>query len=82
MWSLSLPQVAATLAAAMVAFEAKNAQGQRLIDARVLSTVIVLMVVTSTIGPFLTTRIGKREAAVLKVDSTNEASPGRTPLRT
>jgi hypothetical protein len=32
MWSLSLPQVVATLAAALVAFEARNATGRRLID--------------------------------------------------
>src|SRR5207249_950899 len=47
MGALSLPQVAATLAAALVAFETKNAEGVRLIDEPVINTVIVLMVVTS-----------------------------------
>jgi Kef-type K+ transport system membrane component KefB len=63
MWSLSLPQVAATLAAALVAFEAKNAEGRRLIDEPVLNSVIVLMVVTSILGPILTEQFGKRLAA-------------------
>lgn len=57
MWSLSLPQVAATLAAALVAFNAFNQQGQRLIDEPILNTIIVLMVVTSILGPVLTERI-------------------------
>ena len=60
MWSLTLPQVAATLAAALVAFEARDAQGRRLIDEPVLNSVIVLMVVTSVLGPILTEQFGKR----------------------
>jgi Kef-type K+ transport system membrane component KefB len=60
MWSLSLPQVAATLAAALVAFEAKNPEGRRLIDEPVMNSVIVLMVVTSVLGPVLTERFGQR----------------------
>lgn len=63
MWSLSLPQVAATLAAALVAFEARDAAGRRLIDEPVLNSVIVLMVVTSILGPVLTDQFGKRLAA-------------------
>jgi hypothetical protein len=53
-WSLTLPQVAATLATAMVAFEAKNAAGVRLLDQPALNTVLVLVVVTSIRGPMLT----------------------------
>lgn len=64
MWSLSLPQVAATLAAALVAFEARNAEGRRLIDEPVLNTVIVLMIVTSVLGPVLTEHYGKRVAGL------------------
>lgn len=60
MWSLSLPQVAATLAAALVAYEAQDAQGRRLIDEPVLNSVIVLMVVTSILGPILTEQFGLR----------------------
>jgi Kef-type K+ transport system membrane component KefB len=64
MWSLSLPQVAATLAAALVAYGAKNSQGQRLIDEPVLNTIIVLMVVSSILGPVLTDLFGRRIAPV------------------
>ena len=60
MWSLTLPQVAATLAAALVAYEAKNSDGKRLIDEPVLNSVIVMMVVTSLIRPILTEVFGKR----------------------
>lgn len=60
MWSLSLPQVAATLAAALVAYNAQNSQGERLIDEPVLNSIIVLMVVTSVLGPVLTEYFGRR----------------------
>lgn len=63
MWSLSLPQVAATLAAALVAFEAINVDGERLIDEAALNAIIVLMVVTAIVGPILTERFAKRLAA-------------------
>ena len=62
MWALSLPQVAATLAAAMTAYQAKAADGTRLIDEPVLNSVIVLMVVTSLLGPILTEVFGRRLA--------------------
>ncbi|MFM6138150.1 MAG: cation:proton antiporter, partial [Sphaerospermopsis kisseleviana] len=56
MWSLSLPQVAATLAAALVAYQSLNPAGERLISEDVLNSVIVLMLVTSIIGPIITAR--------------------------
>ncbi len=56
MWSLSLPQVAATLAATLVAYESLNPAGERLIGENVLNSVIVLMVVTSILGPMITAR--------------------------
>ena len=52
--------VAATLAAARVAYETKNAAGERLIGEPVLNSVIVLLVVTSVLGPILTARFAKR----------------------
>jgi hypothetical protein len=73
MWSLSLPQVAATLAAALVAFNAQNAEGQRLIDEPVLNSVIVLMVVTSVLGPILTDVFGRR----LVTTGTTVAAPAQ-----
>ena len=63
MWSLLLPQVAATLAVALAAHAAKNPAGSRLIDEPILNSIIVLMVVTSVLGPVLTEVIGKRLAA-------------------
>ncbi len=60
MWSLSLPQVAATLAAAMAAYDAMNADGDRLITESVLNTMIVLMVITAVLGPILTDRFARR----------------------
>ncbi len=60
MWSLSLPQVAATLAAALAAYEAKNVAGEGLINEAVFNTVIVLMLVTSILGPILTAQFGKK----------------------
>ena len=62
-WSLSLPQVAATLATAIVAYEAKNSAGVRLIDEPVLNTVLVLVVVTSLLGPVLTEHFGRQRLA-------------------
>jgi|RhiMetdeSRZDD1v2_1073273.scaffolds.fasta_scaffold229649_1 Na+:H+ antiporter len=54
MWSLTLPQVATTLAATLVAFNTFNPLHQRLIDDRILHVVLVLMLVTATLGPVLT----------------------------
>jgi Kef-type K+ transport system membrane component KefB len=56
MWSLTLPQVAATLAAAIVAFSTMNAAGQRLLDRQTLNAVLVLMLTTAILGPVLTQR--------------------------
>ncbi|MBN3879060.1 MULTISPECIES: cation:proton antiporter domain-containing protein [unclassified Nostoc] len=51
MWSLSLPQVGTTLAATLVGYRAG------LLPVEVLHSVIVLMLVTSTLGPLTTSRI-------------------------
>ena len=53
-WSLTLPQVAATLAATLVAFDTFNPAHQRLLDDRLLNVVLVLMLTTSILGPVLT----------------------------
>ncbi|MBD2522458.1 cation:proton antiporter [Nostoc sp. FACHB-133] len=57
MWSLSLPQVAATLAATLVAYQTVNPAGERLISEAVLNSVIVLMLVTAILGPVITSRV-------------------------
>ncbi len=51
MWSLSLPQVGATLAATLVGYKAG------LLNEGVLNSVIVLMLVTATLGPVITSKV-------------------------
>jgi Kef-type K+ transport system membrane component KefB len=80
-WSLSIPQVAATLAPALVAYETKNAEGVRLIDEAVLNTMLVLVVVTSMLGPVLTEHFGRQrlaeqEAAALRPPAADQAPAG------
>ncbi len=65
MWSLSLPQVAATLAAALIGFQAQ------IINERVFNSVILLMLVTSIAGPLITSRA----AAQLGEKDSSEAEP-------
>ncbi|MEM6840048.1 MAG: cation:proton antiporter [Cyanobacteria bacterium P01_C01_bin.120] len=59
MWSLSLPQVAATLAAALVGLQ------EGIITAPVFNAVIVLMLITSLIGSITTSRFA---SALLPAD--------------
>jgi Kef-type K+ transport system membrane component KefB/nucleotide-binding universal stress UspA family protein len=51
MWSLSMPQVAATLAATLVGYR------EGLLTEGILNSVIVLMLVTSILGPLITSRV-------------------------
>jgi Kef-type K+ transport system membrane component KefB len=62
MWSLTLPQVAATLAAALVAHGTVNAAGQQLLDTELLNSVFVLILTTSILGPMLTAHFAHRLA--------------------
>ena len=59
-WSLTMPQIAATLAAALVAFQTRDAAGQRLLDQDMLHAVLVMLVVSSVIGLLLTQRYAPR----------------------
>jgi Kef-type K+ transport system membrane component KefB/nucleotide-binding universal stress UspA family protein len=54
MWSLSIPQVAATLAAALVAYQAD------IINTAVFNSVVLMMLVTSILGPLVTTAAAKQ----------------------
>jgi len=54
MWALTLPQVAATLAATLVGYNTFNAAGERLLSGEIFNAVLVLLVVTSVLGPVLT----------------------------
>lgn len=59
-WSLTLPQVAATLAAATVAYKTVNSAGRPLIDLPVLNVILMLVVLTSLGAPLLTQRFADR----------------------
>jgi Kef-type K+ transport system membrane component KefB len=54
MWALTLPQVAATLAATLVGYDTLNTAGERLLADQIFNAVLVLLVVTSLLGPVLT----------------------------
>lgn len=71
MWSLTLPQVAATLAATLVAYNTFDADHQRLIDTRMLNVVLALMLFTSILGPILTEHFAPRLAS--DADATDRA---------
>jgi len=72
MWSLSLPQVASTLAAALVANKTFNAAGQPLLDERMLNAVLIMVLVTAILGPILT----QRYAPLMLRDSTSRKPQG------
>jgi Kef-type K+ transport system membrane component KefB len=59
MWSLTLPQVAATIAATVVAHRTINSAGEPLIDKTVVSGIFVLVMLTATFGPILTGRFSR-----------------------
>ena len=69
LWSLSLPQVAATLAATFVGFRGG------LLDAQVLNGVLALMVVTACLGPWLTARAIPLLPRLLPGPETNDQAP-------
>lgn len=60
MYALTIPQVAATLAVALVAYSTRNPAGQRLIDEPVLNATVVLVILSSLIGLILAGRAAKR----------------------
>lgn len=70
MWSLSLPQVGATLAAALVGYRAG------ILSEAVLNSVIVLMLVTATLGPLITARSAKKLALAEQDNASNLAPEG------
>jgi Kef-type K+ transport system membrane component KefB/nucleotide-binding universal stress UspA family protein len=69
MWSLSVPQVGATLAATLVGYEAG------LLDERILNSVLVLLLVTATLGPLVTSRVAP--SLIVAIDN---LEPETTPL--
>ncbi|SBO42828.1 cation:proton antiporter [Cyanobium sp. NIES-981] len=79
LWSLSLPQVAATLAATFVGYRAG------LFDATVLNSVLAMMVVTASLGPTLTAKamplLGQAAAAAIGAGLNGSLALARRPLR-
>jgi Kef-type K+ transport system membrane component KefB/nucleotide-binding universal stress UspA family protein len=79
LWSLSIPQVAATLAATFVGFRAG------LLDETVLNSVLAMMVVTATLGPYLTAvampRLGRAQADRLTIAEGGQRALVRRALR-
>ena len=77
-WSLTLPQVAATLAAATVAYRTLNDQGQPLIDKPLLNVILMLVVVTSLGAPFLTQRyaLRLRDSEAVQGSAAQQPTPG------
>ena len=73
MWSLAMPQVAATLATAFIGYEAG------LLDQTVLNAVLAMMVVTATLGPILTAR-SVRQLVEPKRTRHSGAAPGEEAL--
>ena len=74
-WSLTLPQVAATLAATLVAHDTLGAAGQRLLDDRMLNVVLVLVLVTAILGPVLTERFAPRLLVGMRASGSTAGYP-------
>lgn len=60
MATLSFPQMAATLASAVVGYQALNAQGERLLDTGFVNAVVILVILTCVLGPILTERFASK----------------------
>jgi Kef-type K+ transport system membrane component KefB len=71
LWALTLPQVAATLATTLVAFHTVDPAGRRLLDTRMLSAVLVMVLTTAILGPLLTQHFATR----LRAEVTASAEP-------
>jgi Kef-type K+ transport system membrane component KefB len=68
--SLSIPQMAATLASAVVGYQSINAQGERLLDTGFVNAAVLVVIVTCVLGPILTERYARQ---MPKAESPEEA---------
>lgn len=73
-WSISLPQMAATLASAVVAHKTVNDSGTPLLDGIYVNVVLVLVVVTCVFGPILSERYVRRITGKRKTPETAPVS--------
>ncbi|OUL24452.1 cation:proton antiporter [Nostoc sp. 106C] len=71
MWSLSVPQVGTTLAATLVGYRTG------LLSSEVLNSIIAVMLVTSTLGPLVTSRVavGLASSAATKPAPSSQPEP-------
>ena len=69
MWSLSLPQAGTTLAASIIGFRAE------LINEQVLSSIIALMLVSSALGPLITSKVSAGLNTAPITEKTSVTSP-------
>ncbi|MDZ8054497.1 MAG: cation:proton antiporter [Aulosira sp. ZfuVER01] len=69
MWSLSLPQVGTTLAATLVGYRIG------LLSSEVLNSVVAVMLVTSTLGPLVTSRVAVGLASSSATDPAPKTQP-------
>jgi Kef-type K+ transport system membrane component KefB len=60
LWAMTVPQLAATLAIAVVAYATRNPAGEPLMDGSVFNAIFVLIVATSIFGTVLTERFAPR----------------------
>ena len=74
MWSLSIPQVAATLAATLVGYQ------QGILNEAVFNSVILLMLVTAILGPLVTTRTAAKLTPNLDTSKEDESPDGSVPV--
>ena len=73
MWSLSIPQVAATLAATLVGYQ------EGILNEAVFNSIILLMLVTAILGPLVTTRTAAKLTPNLE-PSAEGAPDGAVPV--
>lgn len=77
-FSITIPQMAATLASAVVGYQTKNSQGERMLDISIVNAVLVLVVVSCIAGPILTEHWGKAVAANTDREAASDSQPGRS----
>lgn len=79
LFSVTIPQMAATLASAVVGYQTLNAQGERMLDSGLVNAVLVLVVVTCALGPILSGRwskqLGEKQPSVPNPGESGGKSP-------
>ncbi|MCC9607720.1 cation:proton antiporter [Blastopirellula sp. JC732] len=83
-FSITLPQMAATLASAVVGYSTMNAEGERMFDLEFVNGVLVLVVATCVAGPILSKRWGRMIAEEIKqeeaAEKKAEPEPAEAPV--